>query len=81
MVNKLKRSADILKIFSNFLEMYSGIKEVDFLDVNFSQNNGIYTSYRKGNNILTYKNIDSNHPPVVIKHPPSILPIDSSSVK
>ena len=43
------------------------IKIVDYLDVTFNFNDGIYRHYQKPNSIIQYIHVESNHPPNIIK--------------
>ena len=49
----------------------TGLKNVDFLDVNFDLTSETYKPYKKPNNKLLYVNKDSNHPATVLKHIPN----------
>ena len=67
---------NIIKIFkdvgfSTDIETIS--KVVDFLDITFNLNNGIYKPYKKPNDRLLYINKSSNHPPQIINQLPKII--------
>ena len=46
------------------------MKVVNYLDVTFNLNDGTYNPYTKPNNQIKYININSNHPPSVIRQIP-----------
>ena len=46
------------------------MEEVNFLDVNFNIKSGKYKPYLKENNNPVYVDINSNHPPLVLKEIP-----------
>ena len=46
---------------------------VDFLDITFNLNNGIYKPYKKPNDRLLYINKSSNHPPQISYQLPRII--------
>ena len=45
----------------------TNLKTVNFLDVTFNLCTGKYQPYNKPNNKPTYINVNSNHPPNIIK--------------
>ena len=47
-------------------------KVVDYLDVTFNLKDGTYKPYHKPDNKITYINVQSNHPPNIIKQLPNI---------
>ena len=49
------------------------LKTVDFLDVRFNLTNNTYEPYRKPNNEPVYININSNHPPNILKELPKSI--------
>lgn len=51
----------------------TGLKEVDFLDVNLNLSTGEFKPYNKPNNTPTYLNVSSNHPPNIIKSIPDTI--------
>ena len=51
----------------------SNSKVVDFLDITFHLNDGIYKPYKKLNDTLLYINKSSNHPPQIISRLPRII--------
>ena len=48
-------------------------KVVDFLDVTFNLKDGTYKPYQKPDNKISYINVQSNHPPNIIKQLPKII--------
>ena len=44
-------------------DIETNLKNVDFLDITVSINNGTYRPYKNPNNLLSYINKSSNHPP------------------
>ena len=46
-------------------------KKVDFLDVNFDLDSGLFRPYKKENDCPIYIHTNSNHPPSVIKNIPA----------
>ena len=68
-----KFKKDIQKLFK---EKYSDIviqcnmKTVNYLDVTLNLENSTYRPYKKENNQIKYINIESNHPPSIIKQLP-----------
>ena len=48
-------------------------KVVDYLDVTFNLKNGTYNPYHKPDKKITYINVQSNHPPNIIKHLPETI--------
>ena len=49
------------------------MKEVNYLDVTFSLNDGTYQPYQKPDNIIQYIHVESNHPPTIIKQNPKAI--------
>ena len=49
----------------------TNLKTVNFLDVTFNLCTGKYQPYKKPNNTPTYINVNSNHPPNIIKALPN----------
>ena len=67
---------NIIKIFKDVgfsIDIETNSKVVDFLDITFNLNNGIYKPYEKPNNRLLYINKSSNHPPQIINQLPKII--------
>ena len=60
-------------------------KIVNFLDITINLNDGTYKPYHKPDNLIQYINIESNHPPNIIKQIPKTiekrLSINSSNEK
>ena len=52
------------------VDIKANMKTVDFLDVTFDIETGIYKSYVKPNNIPLYVHKHSNHPPTIINNFP-----------
>ena len=48
-------------------------KVVDFLDVTFNLKDGTYKPYQKPDNKISYINVQSNHPPNIIKQLPKTI--------
>ena len=60
---------NIIKIFKDTgfaIDIETNLKIVDFLDITFNLNNGTYRPYKKPNDLLSYINKPSNHPPQII---------------
>ena len=67
---------NIIKIFKDIgfaISIETNLKIVDFLDITFNLNNGIYRPYKKPNNLLLYINKSSNHPPQITNQLPKII--------
>ena len=68
---------DIIKTFrENFglkITITTNLKTVNFLDVTFSLCTGKYQPYKKPNDTPTYINVNSNHPPNIIKALPNSI--------
>ena len=67
---------NIIKIFKDVgfsIDIETNSKVVDFLDITFNLNNGIYKPYKKPNDRLLYINKSSNHPPQIINQLPKII--------
>ena len=56
-------------------------KVVDYLDVTFNLKDGTYKPYHKPDNKITYINVQSNHPPNIIKQLPKTIgqPLSNNS--
>ena len=68
---KIKK--DIQKLFKeNQLDIaiQCNMKTVNYLDVTLNLENSTYRPYKKENNQIKYINIESNHPPSIIKQLP-----------
>ena len=63
----------ILKDIGFGIDIETNLKVVDFLDITFNLNNGIYKPYKKPNDRLLYINKSSNHPPQIINQLPKII--------
>ena len=67
---------NIIKIFKDIafaIDVETNLKIVDFLDNTFNLNNGTYRPYKKPNDLLSYINKSSNHPPQIIDQLPKII--------
>ena len=67
---------NIIKIFKHVrfsIDIETNSKVVDFLDITFNLNNGIYKPYKKPNDTLLHINKSSNHPPQIINQLPRII--------
>ena len=51
----------------------TNLTQTDILDVNFDLTSGNYWPFRKPNNNSSYINSQSNHPPAIKKHLPSMI--------
>ena len=68
-----KVKKDIQKLFKeNELDIViqCNMKTVNYLDVTLNLENSTYRPYQKENNQIKYINIESNHPPSIIKQLP-----------
>ena len=64
---------DLAKIFHSYglkLEIDANHKKINFLDVTLDLMTGLYSPYKKKNNIIKYINNKSNHPPAILKNIP-----------
>jgi hypothetical protein len=64
---------EIIKIFKNIgfqIEISINLKIVNFLDVTFNLSENSYKPFKKPNDELSYININSNHPPQILKQIP-----------
>ena len=60
---------NIIKIFKDIgftIEVETNLKIVVFLDITFNFNNGTCRPYKKPNDLLSYINKSTNHPPQII---------------
>ena len=64
---------DIFKSVGLKITVESNLKIVNYLDVTLNLTNGRYQPFRKPGNNPLYININSNHPPTVLKHLPSSI--------
>ena len=55
------------------IEIETILKEVNFLDVTFNLNSGLYKPCKKLNDQLLYVTTSSDHPPQVIKQLPNSI--------
>ena len=66
---------NIIKIFKDIgfaIDVETNLKIVDLLDITFNLNNGTYKPYKKPNNLLSYINKSSKHPPQIANQLPNI---------
>ena len=73
-LDKLRK--DITKIFKDMgldITIQTNLKIVNFLDVTFNLQDGTYKPYKKPNDTPLYINVNSNHPPNIIKQIPSTI--------
>ena len=68
-----KKLIQLFKTNGLSIEIKCNLKTVDFLDITFDLNNGIYKPYNKPNNDPLYINTESNHPPQIIKQIPQSI--------
>ena len=64
---------NIIRIFKDIgfaIDVETNLKIVDFLDIMFNLNNGTYRTYKRANDLLSYINKFSNHPPQIINQLP-----------
>ena len=64
---------DLMKLFKKYqlnLGIKCNLKIVDYLDISFNLNTGIYKPFSKPNKKPLYINASSNHPPPVLKQIP-----------
>ena len=67
---------NIIKIFKDIafaIDVETNLKIVDFLDNTCNLNNGTYRMYKNPNDLLSYINKSSNHPPQIIDQLPKII--------
>ena len=67
---------NIIKIFEDVgfsINIETNSKVVDFIDITFNLNDGIYKPYKKPNQALLYINKSSDHPPQLINQLPRII--------
>ena len=67
---------EIIKIFTCLglnITIQVNLKTVNFLDVTFNLLDGTYQPYHKPNETPIYININSNHPPNIIKQIPNTI--------
>ena len=78
-----KTKKEICKIFRlNSLEITieANLKTVDFLDISFDLNSGIFKPFIKPNDIPLYVHKSSNHPPSILKNIPLAINKRLSSI-
>ena len=66
----------IIKVMKDLgfqIEIETNLEEVNFLDVTFNLNSGLYKPYKKPNDQLLYVTTLSDHPPQVIKQLPNSI--------
>ena len=78
-----KTKKELCQIFENHgfkITIDVNHKIVDFLDVNFNLETGLYKPYSKPNNTPLYVNKSSNHPPTILKNLPASVNKRLSSI-
>ena len=75
-----KKMCKIFKENGLNITVESNLATTDFLDVTFDLKFGIYYPYRTENNEILYIHKQSNHPPSMIKHIPSMISIRVSDI-
>ena len=71
--NTEKLKQDLTNLFSKYklkLTLDCNHKIINFLDVTFNLDDGLYRPYMKENNIIRYINTKSNHPKEILKNIP-----------
>ena len=66
----------LVKLFKDHglsITIDTGLKQVDFLDVTLDLQQSSYKPFMKQNNTPTYINVESNHPPTIIRQIPDII--------
>ena len=66
--------------FSLEITITTNLKTVNFLDVTFNLCTGKYQPYKKPNDTPTYINVNSNHPPNIIKALPNSISQQISNI-
>ena len=66
--------------FSLKITIETNLKTVNFLDITFNLSNNTYQPYSKPNSQPVYINVNSNHPPNIIKRIPSMISDRISSI-
>ena len=64
---------DLTKLFKKYqlnLDIKCNLKIVDYLDISFDLNSGIFKPFNKPNNKPLYINASSNHPPSLLRQIP-----------
>ena len=67
---------NIIKIFKDIgftIDLETNLKIGDFLDITFDFNNITYRTNKKPNDLLSYINKSSNHPPQIINRLPKTI--------
>ena len=67
---------NIIKIFKDIgftIDVETNLNIADFLHITFNLNNSTYRPYKKPNDLLSYINQSSNHPPQIINQLPKII--------
>ena len=71
--NMRKKIIKTMKDLGLGITIEFGLRQVDFLDVNFNLTNSVYKPYRKPNDHPCYIHIHSNHPTNTIKQLPKMI--------
>ena len=69
----MRKNIKIFKDTGFAIDVETNLKIVDFLDITFNLSNGTYRSYKKPNDLLSYINKSSNHPPQIINQLSKIM--------
>ena len=67
---------EITNVFNEMglkITIQANLKIVNFLDATFNLNDGTFRPYKKPNDTPLYINVDSNHPPNIIKQIPATI--------
>ena len=68
-----KNTIQTFKDVGFLIDIKTNLKIVDFLDITFNLNNGMFKPYKKPNDSLLFIKKNSNHPPQTIKQLPEII--------
>ena len=67
---------NLFKFFDQYnlkITIEANVKFKDFLDISMNLETGIHRPFRKEDSIPTYINVNSNHPPHIIKNLPNMI--------
>ena len=73
-VERLRKN--LFKFFDQYnlkITIEANVKSTDFLDISMNLETGIHRPFRKEDSIPTYINVNSNHPPHIIKNLPNMI--------
>ena len=68
-----KYTIKVIKDLEFQIEIETNLREVNFLDVTFNLNSGLYDPYKEPSDQLLYVTTSSDHPPQVIKQRPNSI--------